>query len=291
MKISAAIELAAKALRESGVPEPRREASSLLAFTLQKERSFLIAHPEHELTEQETETFEQYVNRRANREPFQYIVQRQEFFRLEFDVSPDVLIPRPETEILVETAIEILSGRENAAICEVGVGSGCISVSILHELPFVTAVGLDISDAALRIALSNAEKHSVSDRLILQRSDVFDSLSAGEFDLIVSNPPYVPDNDLATLQIEVRSYEPAVALSGGVDGLSIIKRIVRESPDFLKPGGYLLMEIGFDQASKVRELFDADIWEPAEFLPDLQSIPRIIKARRKTSLSCQNLER
>jgi release factor glutamine methyltransferase len=278
MNISAAIASAAEILREVGIAEFRREASSLLAFVLQKDFVFLVANPEYEMTECVTTEFEKLLKRRAGREPLQYITGHQEFFGLDFEVCPDVLIPRPETEILVETAIEILSKRESAGLCEIGVGSGCISISILDNIKSTRAAGVDISSAALAVAARNAEKHYVADRLALTEADVFEGLN-GMFDLIVSNPPYIPDDQLKTLQAEVRQYEPQTALSGGSDGLTIIKRIINNAPRFLNPNCFLLLEIGYDQGERVKKLFDMTRWESVKFLSDLQGIPRIVKAR------------
>jgi release factor glutamine methyltransferase len=190
------------------------------------------------------------------------------------------LIPRPETELIVENALDILRGNENAFICEVGTGSGCIAVSILHEAKTAAAIGLDISEKALEVARRNAARHRVSERIELKTSDVFESLTDEKFDLIVSNPPYIPLNEVADLQAEVRDHEPHTALTDGLDGLSIVERIIREAPAFLKPEGFLLLEIGFGQAERVYEMFGAGKWEGLEFLKDLQGIPRTIKAKR-----------
>ena len=274
--ISETLKTAAEVLRQNGVAEPRREAKSLLAFTLQKDKTFLIAHSEYELSGEEEKRFRAILRRRANREPFQYITGKQEFYGLDFEVSNGVLIPRPETELIVENAVELLP--ENAEFCEIGIGSGCISVSILHEIKTASAIGLDVSEKALQIAAINAEIHNVSDRLKLQISDVFDILQTEKFDLIVSNPPYISGEDMENLQAEVRRFEPLSALTDGADGLSIIKKIVDDAPQFLKPRGFLLLEIGFGQADDVEQMFDENIWKSVEILPDLQNIPRIVKA-------------
>jgi release factor glutamine methyltransferase len=279
--ISETLKQAAEVLQANGVSEPRREASSLLAFALQKDKTFLIAHSDYDLSAEEERRFRALLERRAGREPLQYIVGRQEFYGLDFEVSPDVLIPRPETELLVENAIEILRDLENSFFCEVGVGSGCISVSILHEIKTARAIGLDISEGALRIAEKNAQKHNVSDRFNLRKSDIFSALENEKFDLIVSNPPYIPAEDIETLQPEVRDFEPLNALTDEKDGLSIIERIITESHQFLRPEGFLLMEIGFNQARLVKEIFDAEIWQRLEILPDLQGIPRTVKAFKR----------
>lgn len=277
--VSETLRQAAEILQSSGIAEPRREAASLLAFVLKRDKTFLIAYPEYELTEKENKIFQEFLNRRAAHEPFQYIVGRQEFYGLDFLVTPDVLIPRPETELIVENAIEILKAKKNPWFCEVGIGSGCISVAILHEIKTASATGLDVSEKALRISEKNAEKHGVLERLKLKVSDVFDEINNETFDLIVSNPPYVPKEDFSTLQAEVRDFEPQVALTDGKNGLSIVEKIIIESPEFLKPNGSLLMEIGFNQSNKVREMFAEEIWREVDFFADLQGIPRMIKAQ------------
>jgi release factor glutamine methyltransferase len=271
---------ATEVLKESEIVEPRREANSLLGFALQKDLTFLIAHPEYELTQAERQFFHDCVNRRAAHEPFQHITGKQEFYGLDFIVSPDALIPRPETELIVAAAIEILSGQADPVFCEVGVGSGCIAISVLHHVKAARAVASDISEAALRIAAQNAAKHQVTKRLKLLTSDGFNSLpTAAQFDLIVSNPPYVPKKDIETLQAEVRDHDPLIALTDGADGLSIIKKLIVESPKHLKPGGFLLLEIGYDQAESVQQMIDSKVWKSANFMPDLQGIPRMAKLR------------
>ena len=279
LNISEKLREATEILQKSEIGEPRREAASLLAFSLQKDKTFLIAHPEYELSTEEETRFQEFLQRRANREPFQYITGNQEFYGLDFMVTPDVLIPRPETELIVENAIELLP--ENARFCEVGIGSGCISVAILHNVETAIAVGLDISKNALQIAEKNAKRHEVLERLNLQISDIFANLKDEQFDLIVSNPPYIPQTDFEILQTEVRDFEPTIALTDGKNGLSTIEKIVNDSPEFLKSHGFLLMEIGFNQANEVKEMFSPTIWQNIEILPDLQNIPRMVKALKK----------
>ena len=270
---------ATEILQKSGIAAARREANSLLAFALEKDKTFLIAHAEYALSVEENTRFLEFIKRRARREPLQYITGRQEFYGLDFEVTPDVLIPRPETELIVENACQILREKENPFFCEVGVGSGCIAVSILHEVNAARAVGLDVSEKALQIARRNAEKNNVSERLELKISDVFSILESGQFDLIVSNPPYIAGEDFAGLQAEVRDFEPRFALTDGRDGFSIIEKIVNDAPKFLKPGGFLLVEIGFNQAAQVRRMFSPEVWREIHILPDLQGIPRTVKAR------------
>lgn len=282
--ISETIQKASEILRRNDIVEPNREANSLLSLALKKNRTFLIAHSEYELTKQEEQLFLEYVERRANREPFQHISGRQEFCGLDFIVSPDVLVPRPETELIVEAGIEILRNIEKPVFCEIGIGSGCIAVSILHEIEDAQAYGVDISEKALLIARKNAGQNGVSQRLELKISDVFEAFKKNQkFDLIVSNPPYVPDKDVPTLQAEVRDFDPLIALTDGSDGLSIIRQIINKSPDYLRPNGFLLMEFGFNQSDQVRQMFDLSRWQNIDLFPDLQRIPRMVKAQVKNS--------
>jgi release factor glutamine methyltransferase len=209
----------------------------------------------------------------------QYITGVQDFYGREFRVTPDVLIPRPETELLVEAALQIVGGSGAAPIiCDVGTGSGCIAVTLLCEIASSRAIAIDKSTAALGIAKLNAQKHSVADRVAFVVSDCFNALDSREhqFDLIVSNPPYVAEAALAGLQREVRDHEPVIALSPGPDGLRIVRRLIDEGPAFIKPNGHMLMEIGFDQGEALTRLVGASAWTLREIRPDLQGIPRIV---------------
>jgi len=281
MKIAEALEKATVALANGGVADPRREAGSLLAFSLKKDKTFLIANSDRELSAGEVTHYLDNIDRRANREPYQYIVGMQEFYGLEFVVTRDVLIPRPETEILVEQAIGILSNKPSTTFCEIGVGSGCITVSVLKNVPEARAIAVDISNEALEVARSNAQRHGVENRVEFIRSDVYDSVPAAAFDAVLSNPPYVPETDLESLQAEVRDHEPIVALAGGPNGLEVIERIIKGAPERLVDAGSMLIEIGFNQFQYVNLMLDSDVWRQVEFLPDLQGIPRILKAAKR----------
>ena len=266
-------------LAAAEIPEARREAALLLAAAIGCEGTFLIAHPEYVPEAGSRARYQDFTARRAAREPFHYIVGRKEFFGLEFLVSPSVLIPRPETEMLVERGIESLRDAREPRFCEVGVGSGCISVSILVNVTDAVGVGLDISEPAIEVARQNAGLQAVEGRFDLRRSDVLAGLGRDEtFDLIVSNPPYVPAGDIEGLQAEVRDHEPHIALSGGQDGLAVVRKLIADSPKFLKPGGTLMIEFGFSQSEAVIGMFAADIWSTAVAETDLQGIPRIVKA-------------
>ncbi len=282
MNIHDAIRQTAGKLAEAGVVEPMREASSLLGYVLGRDRTFLIAHPEYVLSEREAAGLSNVTDRRAAREPFQYIVGKQEFYGLDMLVDPDVLIPRPETELLVERGLDFLRSSKGKRFCEIGVGSGCVTVAILVNEPEATTAALDISEKAIAVARTNAERHGVADRATFLRSDVFSSFNANasDLDLIVSNPPYISAAAMDGLQPEVRDHEPHAALSDNSDGLGIIRQIIRDSPQFLRRGGALMLEIGHGQEPEVRAMFDTAEWESANVYDDLAGIPRVITAIR-----------
>jgi len=281
MSIAEALRSASQMLERGGVPEARREAHSLLSFILARDRTFLITHVEDQLDDASVRRFQESVERRAAGEPLQYITGVQDFFGRGFRVTPDVLIPRPETELLVEAALELAGPAP--FICDVGTGSGCIAVTLLCEISEARAVAVDKSPAALDVAKLNAENLSVLDRAVFVVSDCFDALDPSDyqFDVVVSNPPYVSEAMMAGLQREVRDHEPLIALSPGADGLGLIRRLLHESPAFLRDKGYLIMEIGFDQGEAVQKLIDTDAWHLVEIKPDLQSIPRIVMLQKK----------
>lgn len=273
---------ASQTLENRGVPESRRQAGSLLSFVIGKDRTYVISHADDRLEEIEVDRFREVVARRAEGEPLQYITGVQDFYGREFRVTPDVLIPRPETELLVEAALEVIANVRGPSICDVGTGSGCIAVTLLCERTDARAVAVDVSEAALKVAAQNAHLLGVGDRIQLQLSDCFEGLDKTTFDLIVSNPPYVSSATLPGLQREVRDHEPLVALSPGADGLSVIRRLLQDAPNFLNTGGHLIMEIGFDQGEAIQELINPSFWGLVEIRPDLQSIPRIVVVQRTT---------
>ena len=273
---------ATAALQTAEIAEPRKEAVSLLIHTLNADHAFIIANPERELSADEILRFRQVVARRASREPLQYITGVQEFFNLKFEVTPDVLIPRPETELIVEAALDLLKSAESPFIADVGTGSGCIAISLLHEMQSARAVGIDISSNALAVARRNAERHSVIARFALTQGDGLSGLEGRPiFSAIVSNPPYIPQRDIDGLQPEVREYEPLSALLAGEDGLFQIRVLVQDAARFLQTNGYLIFEIGFNQGDKVKALLNQMNWELIEVRKDLQQIPRAFVLRKK----------
>lgn len=285
--IAEALKQAAQILQENNLSEPRRDAKLLLRAVLKKDNAFLLAHDDKKLSAAEAESFFSFIARRAKDEPVQQITGFQEFYGLEFEVNENVLIPRPETEILVEAAIEILKQQENKNFCDVGTGSGCIPIAILKNVENALATALDISPKALAVAQKNAEKHAVSERINFYESDLFgvfknqkSKIQNSKFSVVVSNPPYIPNGDLPELPAEVREFEPHSALFGGDAGTEIIERLLIETPDFLTEKGFLLFEIGFGQGEKVREIIDEKTWELCHILEDLAGIPRIVMLRK-----------
>jgi release factor glutamine methyltransferase len=282
ISIAEAILQGAHRLRKADVPEARREAGSLLGHIMERDRSFIIAHAGDPITPAQMEEFAAFVEQRAEGKPLQYITGHQEFFGLDFEVSADVLIPRPETELLVESALKLLADSEaESSICDVGTGSGCVVVSLLHERPNARGTAIDISPAAIEVARRNAAKHEVSDRIEFLVSDCFAEVAKEAlFDLIVSNPPYIRADDIESLQREVRDYEPHLALEAGSDGLAIIRRLLAGAAMHLKPGGHFLFEIGFDQREAVESLIAPMVssrsWKLLDIYQDLQGIPRTV---------------
>ena len=220
--------------------------------------------------------FEPLVARRRGREPVARITGRREFWGLGFEVSPAVLVPRPESELLVETALARLGDHAARwAVADVGTGSGCLAVALARELPLARLTATDISPEALAAARRNAARHRAADRVAFHRADLLDGLP-GPYDLIVSNPPYVPDAVIDTLAPEVRLYEPAAALRGGSDGLAIVRRLVAAAADRLRPGGWLVLEVGAGQSGDAAVIARRAGMQVVDVRPDLQGIPRAV---------------
>src|SRR5437868_6036001 len=238
---------AARTLQANGINEPRLDAGLLISHVIGRDRGFVVAHPEAAITEQQLKHFEEFVARRAAGEPLQYITGHQEFFKLDFEVTADVLIPRPETELIVEAVFELVDADTQFTFADIGTGSGCLAISILKEFQPARAIAIDTSEPALEVAQRNAQRHRVADRLRLVQSDLFAAMPVNDkFDLIVSNPPYIADAEMNRLQREVRR-EPRSALVAGPDGLSVIRRLLIDAPSYIRRGGYLVFEFGINQ--------------------------------------------
>jgi release factor glutamine methyltransferase len=247
----------AEFLTKKGNESARLEAQILLAHVMNCPRIELVARSNDEPTEGERNRFKELIRRRVEGWPVAYLVGRREFYLLSFEVTPAVLIPRPDTETLVLEALNRLKGQTAPAILDLGTGSGCIAVSLAHQCASATVTAVDVSPDALEVARRNATQHGVAERVTFLGGDLFAPLPAGAtFDLIVSNPPYITPGELAELAPEVRDHEPRVALDGGPDGLAFYRRIAADAGRFLKPGGQLLVEVGWTQEPVVRTIFE-----------------------------------
>ena len=256
----------------------RRDAELLVLHALGLARTSLFTEPGRLLSAAEQASYEASVARRAKGEPIQYITGQQEFYGLMLQVSPAVLIPRPETELLVEAVLERLPSARMTKIVDVGTGSGAIAIALAYNLPSAQITAVDVSDAALSVATENAAAHGLVGRIRFAASDLLDAVAEETFDAVVSNPPYVPEADRALLDRQVREYEPGTALFAGASGLDVYQRLVPQARRALSPGGLLAMEIGYGQRDALAELLCA--WDRVEFLDDLQGIPRVVLARR-----------
>jgi len=274
-------------LRAAGSRSPRLDAELLLAAALGGERLDLFRAPERALTGEERARFNGFIRRREAREPVAYIRGRRGFRTLDLEVTPAVLIPRPETETLVDVALELLAAMpqgDGAAleVLDVGTGSGCIALALAAENPFVRVLAVDIDEEALAVARRNAARHGLERRVGFARGDLCDDLPPEpRFDLVVSNPPYVPADEYAALEPNVRDFEPRAALYGGEDGLDAYRRLIPAAARRLRPGGALAVEVGAGEAVAVRALFAAaGVFCEAEERADLAGIPRVVFARR-----------
>lgn len=273
------LDLGEFALKDGPHPESaRRDVELLLTHTLKKSRAWLLAHAEEELSGEQEANYTALVSLRRKGEPIQYITGETEFYGLPFRVTPEVLIPRPETEHLVEKVIELAARFQQPRIVDVGTGSGAIAVALAHECFFAVMTAIDISSRALAIAEENAKRSGASIRFL--EGDLLTPVAGECFEIVVSNPPYVPSGDRATLSVEVREYEPALALFAGDDGLDVYRRLIPAAFVALTPGGYVALEIGYGQSKAITELLTRAGFEQIEFVPDLHGIPRVAYARR-----------
>lgn len=281
MRLKAAISSAIEHLIANNVGSPRLNAETLMMFSLGCDRAYLYAHPERELSADEHGRFTEYVSERAAGKPAQYITGHQEFWGLDLVVSPAVLIPRPETEHTVETVVGIAkkSGTGgNLEIIDVGTGSGCIAVALASELASARLYASDVSAEALEIARANAARLGFANRIEFRCGDLLTPFAGQQFDFVVSNPPYVSEAEPEKTQREVREFEPKIAVFGGPTGLEIYQRLIPQAREHLRPGGWLVMEIGFSIEEPIRRLLQG--WSEIRTVNDLQGIPRVVAARR-----------
>ena len=258
-----------------GIEEPRLNAEVLLAQVLDKDRVYSYVNYHAPVNRNEREHYREFIKRRANHEPLAYLVGKREFMSLDFKVTPAVLIPRPETELLVETVLELADKEKPMAICDVGTGSGAIAVSLAYYLPQAQVTGTDISQSALEVARLNAQQHGVEVRFL--EGDLLTPLPVQEqFDFICANLPYISEEEYARLDVQVREFEPRQALWGYGDGLELYRRFIPQVWPYLRPGGYLLMEIGCDQAQAVAQLLPS--WVKMQVEQDGAGLDRLIIA-------------
>ncbi len=257
-------------------------AELLLMFTLRCDRAYLYAHPERELTADEASRYESALTERARGVPAQYITGHQEFWGMDLIVTPAVLIPRPETEHVIETVLDLV-GRallpaNSLYIADIGSGSGCIALALAKELPQAEIHATDISPAALEVARANAARHELESHIQFREADLLAGFEDNSFDFIVSNPPYVGESEEDQVQLEVRKFEPRNAVFAGPTGVEVIARLIPQAHTALRSGGWLVMEISGTIADEVTRLLQD--WNAVQIRPDLQSIPRVVQARK-----------
>jgi release factor glutamine methyltransferase len=274
-----ALAAASDTLTTADAGSPRLNAETLLMFVLSCDRSYLYAHPERALTNDESDRYDSAIAERARGVPAQYITGHQEFWGLDFIVTPDVLIPRPETELLVETILPLAREVRHPHIIDIGTGSGCIAIALAKELPNAKIDAVDISAAALEIARANATRNRLAGRIHFSHADLLVDVVGESLDFVISNPPYVGEEEEDEVQLEVRKFEPRKAVFAGPTGLEVIERLIPQAQAALKPGGRLIMEISGTIAARVKPLLSG--WQAVEIRNDLQAIPRMVLARKK----------
>jgi release factor glutamine methyltransferase len=289
VQLKQAIASAVEQLECADVGSPRLNAETLLMFVLGVNRAYLYAHPERELTSAEQATYNDVIAQRSTGMPSQYITGHQEFWGLDFVVTPAVLIPRPETEHLVETVLELARGVAYPKIVDVGTGSGCIALALASELKNAEVAGVDLSTDALEIARANAARLQLDGLVKFLQSNVLEALAGvHDFDFVVSNPPYVGKNEADKVQRSVFEFEPRMAVFSGESGLDVIRPLIEQAHVALKPGGWLAMEIGYSMRDMVLELLSPTMWDDIRVVPDLQGIPRVVATQKTSAVTSSN---
>lgn len=277
MQISEALNISKSQLRDCKIANPSLDCLILLAFILKTNKEFVIFNSEKELLKNDEVEFFKLIERRKNFEPISHLIQKREFYGIDFFVNPNVLDPRPDSENLIELILKHYKKNNSSLnILELGVGSGCLIITLITNLPNSFGTAVDISKKALEVALKNAKAHKMENKLQFLESDLFSNISNIEFDIIVSNPPYIPSKEISNLQAEVRIYEPLLALDGGINGLDFYKKIAELSQNFLKKDGKIFLEIGYGQKKEVEEIFIKNNFELIEVKKDLSNIDRAL---------------
>ena len=265
-------------LTTAQVGSPRMNAELLLMFTIGCERAYLFAHPERELTTEEQTRYQAALDQRIRGIPAQYITGHQEFWGMDFLVTSAVLIPRPETELVIETVLKLSTESSSSRIVDVGTGSGCIALALAKEFPHAEIQATDISAAALEIARANAARHQLDNRIHFRETDLLEGLDSGTFDFVISNPPYVGESEADEVQLEVRKFEPRNAVFAGPTGTEVIERLIPQAHAALKPAGWLVIEISGTIADRVKGVLGE--WQQVHITDDLQGIPRVVSAQK-----------
>ena len=275
MNIQFALFEANKILLENNIKSSRLDSEILLSKVLEKDRKFIILNLHRPLDSTHYRKFKNLISQRSRRKPIAYLIGKKDFWKYEFYISDAVLIPRPETEIIIEETLRIFRHKTKLNVLEIGIGSGCILLSILKEKKNFYGVGIDISKKCVELSKINALKLNINHRVKFFKSDI-DNFKYGKYDLIISNPPYIKKHDLKYLELDVAKYEPRLALDGGIDGVSEIIKVVDKSSKLVKKGGKLILEINFDQVSKVKKILNKKGFYINKVLKDLGKNDRCI---------------
>ena len=280
MNVFEAIKKGDEILRESGVKSYKIDSEVLMSQVIKKNRIGTILNLNNELSQKDYKLYENLITQRSKRKPIAYLTGKKEFWKYEFIVTKDVLIPRPETELIVEKTLELTKNKSNLKVLEIGVGSGCILLSILKERKSFYGTGIDISKKTIEICKINCKKLDLSERVKLFKTDI-DNFKYGKYDLVISNPPYVKKFDIKYLEKEISLFEPKLALDGGLDGLSELKKVIFNSSKLIKRNGILVLEIAFDQAESVKRILKQNKFYINEINKDLSGKNRCIISTRK----------
>jgi len=275
MNIHTAIQKGKLFLKEKKIKTSDLDSQILMSKAINKEKKFIILNFNKKLSKKNLEYFYNLIDQRANGKPIAYLVEKKDFWKYEFLVSKDVLIPRPDTEIIIEQVLELTKNKNKLNFLDIGVGSGCLLLSILKEKKSFYGTGIDISNKCLSITRVNGHKLGVINRVKLFKSDI-DNFQYDKYDLIISNPPYIKKNDLKYLEKGIVGFEPKKALDGGVDGLSEIRKVINKSSELLKKNGLLILEIGFDQKNKVKRILQNKKFYIKKIVKDLSNNDRCI---------------
>ena len=280
MKFDVAIKNGCQELKKNNISSALLDTEILLSKVINKDRKFILLNLDKELNQSDQDNFKDLIIKRSKGKPIAHLTGIKSFWKFDFKVNNKVLIPRPDSEIIIEQVLKIYKNKNNLNFLEVGIGSGCITLSILKEKKFFLGTGVDLSKECIKICKDNAENLGVNSRLRLIKSDV-DNLNFGKYDLIVSNPPYIKKSDLKKLDKEVKNYEPRLALDGGLEGISVVRKVIKKSSELIKTRGKLVLEIGSDQTEQVKKMLNKKGFYINKIVKDLAKKNRCIISTKK----------